>query len=171
MYSILFGMNKVAAECCILVDLNVHEIPRFRDAIVYEKDKKHFVEVLTRTGGVFIAKYDNKILRKNKNFITEYEDEYDPTYLHSIFRVPRYREIWVKWNDLLRDQTRTNLDLRKMFEKEFGDMNIEGTPANDRANNIAKGIELLSTPENEPKFTIITIEDLIRLGGKDGRKE
>lgn len=165
MYNTLFGMNNLVGLCLISIDLHLEDAPRFRDAIFFEKNKQHYVEVLTRTGGDNRKYYDTKAMLKNKNYVKDYDDRYDKTYRHFIYRVPKEVEDCVAWDRIFNDQSRTDLNLKKMFNKESNEMNIEGTPANERATKIAKGLEKLFTEHNnDEKVNIITVEDLIKAG-------
>lgn len=172
MYNTLFGMNNLVGACLTAINLQIEDIPRFRDAIFFERNKHHYVEILTRTGGCNRGCYNTKKMLENENYMKDYDDKYDETYRHFIYRVPKEIEEKVEWNRIFEDQTRPDLNIKKMFKKEIKEMNIEGTPANERATKIVRGIEkLFAEHENDEKVNIITVEDLIKAGGEDGRKE
>ena len=176
MYNTLFGVNYLASVCLSAVDILVLEVERFRDAIFFKKGKKHFVEVLTRTGGKNRENFPNKSLKENKNYVEDYDDEYDNTYAHFIFQVPEKLEQSIYWDRVFKDQSRNSLNLKKMFNREFKEMSIPGTEAFSRAEKVAAGFKKLIESESDEVQTI-SIEDLMHMGekelnkgDKDGRK-
>lgn len=171
MYNTLFGINNLAALCLVSIDLDPEEIPRFRDAIFEERNKHYYVKVLTRTGGLNRGCYDNHALLENKNYMKDYDDKYDDTYRYFVFRVPKQYYDTFKWNKIFKDQTRKELNIKKMFEKEFKEMNTPGTEAHKRAEQMARGLEsIFNKTENDNKVHVITPKEIMKEGEKNGRK-
>lgn len=147
MYNMLFGVNQIAKLAVYMAGFEISEIERFRDAIVTEENGFHYVEILTRTGGANRSYYPNKKLFNSLQFIKCYDDSYDNTYSHFIFRVQNYFELNMDWNKVMKAQTRNNLNLKEMFEKEINEMGIKGSEANKRAQLIAQELESVINKE------------------------
>lgn len=162
MYNTLFGVNEMASVCLSIIDQNIIDIQRFRDAVAIKDDNGYKIEILTRTGGDNRLKYPNKELKKNKNYIKDWDDEYDPTYAHYLFSVSKDVEEIVKWDYILSRQTRNNLDLREMFETEFSDMKKPGTDAYNRATKVAKGLTRLA--ENPDAVKVVSFDEIMKMG-------
>ena len=166
MYNTLFGINNLASLCLLSIGLDPVEIPRFRDAIFEERNKHYYVKVLTRTGGDNRGCYNNKALLENKNYMKDYDDKFDTTYRYFIFRVPKDTYKHFNWENIFRDQSRKEINIKKMFNKEIKEMSIPGTDANKRAEKMAKGIEsiLNKAKDDNNKIHIVTPEDLMKEG-------
>lgn len=167
MYNTLFGINNMAILCLVSVGLNPMEIPRFRDAIFEERNKHYYVKVLTRTGGENRGYYDNRVLLENKNYMKDYDDKFDPTYRYFIFRVPKELYGDFNWKSIFKDQSRKELDIKKMFDEEIKEMEIPGTSSNKRAKQMARGLEsIFNKTENDNNIHVITPEAIMKEGEK-----
>ena len=160
MYNQLFGFNNLAPLCLYILNIKFDEIERFRDAIFVKDDEDEYhIEILTRTGGQNKHTYKNLKLIQNEYFYNDYDDSYDKTYTHFLFKIPEEYKIILDWNKIFEKQSRKNLNLKEMFEKEFAEMNIEGTEANKRAQKAAKNLEKILTNKKD-STNIITTDDL-----------
>lgn len=160
MYDALFKYNSLLPQCLMLANVRVNEVERLRDAVL-KKDKKYgyIVEVLTRTGGSNRSSFPNTNLIINFNYIKSYDDNYDNTYAHFFFKVdPDWLEL-IDLEKIYKNQSRKEINLKKMFETEFKEMNIEGTEAYKRAQNMAKNLE---SAINRNKSTILYMDDIIK---------
>ena len=166
MYNTLFGMNNLVGACLTTIDLQIEDIPRFRDAIFFERNKHHYVEILTRTGGCNRGCYNTKKMLENENYMKDYDDKYDETYRHFIYRVPKETYKDFNWENIFKDQSRKEINIKKMFDKEIKEMSIPGTDANKRAEKMAKGIGsiLNKAKDDNNKIHIVTPEDLMNEG-------
>lgn len=118
-YNMIFGINPVAHIILAMLDLNLEKIGRFRDAFICG-DK---IAIYTRLGAgnaeccceeEDIKKYphplDNKhanccfvpniqYLQKHPLYLSDEEDEFDPTYRTFYFKIPdKYKELAKKLN-------------------------------------------------------------------------
>ena len=164
MYNTLFGVNSMAKLALYMAGFEIKDIERFRDAIIIDEDGTHYVEILTRTGGPNKNAYPNKKLMYSKQLVKCYDDSYDSTYQHYIFRVHDYFELNLDWEKVMTEQNRNSLNLKDMFEKEMQDANVEGTPAYNRAHKIAKGLAAVLENGDTSKATIVTVDELMKLG-------
>lgn len=173
MYNQLFGINNLALTCLAVLGLKLEDIERFRDAIfVKDNEDEYHIEVLTRTGGENRHNYKNLKLINNGCFYNDFDDPYDKTYAHFLFKIPYIYKFFIDWDKVSREQSRNSLNLKEMFEKEFAEMNIEGTEANKRAQRAAKNLEkmLSKGSQNQSKIKIITTDDLFDDGGSNDVK-
>lgn len=162
MYNTLFGHNNMVGNCLFLINQDLSEIERFRDAIVKQnEDGKYVVEILTRTGGANKKSYPNILLHNNPNLYCTYDDEYDSTYEHYLFHVCEEYVDNVNWDKLLADQSRNSLNLKEMFEDTISKMDVPGTKENETAKKMAKGLERLIQGSSGG---IVTVADLLKLG-------
>ena len=69
-----------------VLKLNVNKIPRFR----YVYRQGNTIIVLTRTGGNNRNDYflDNATLQEHPQYIKDYDDTFDVTFAHFVFRIP-----------------------------------------------------------------------------------
>lgn len=166
MYNTLFGINNAAPYCLLFIGvIDVRSIERFRDAIIIKRRNKYYVEILTRTGGDNKKSYPNNCLLLNKLFVNRYDDKYDNTYAHFIFRIPsgiKKKLVEMIYNT----QSRKSLDLRTMFENELKQMEIPGTDAYKRAKQMARGVQRLAE-KSDSNFEIITPDYLMKLGEEE----
>lgn len=173
MYNQLFGINNLASLCLYILNIKLDEIERFRDAIFVKDDENEFhIEILTRTGGENRHNYKNLKLINNEYFYNDFDDPYDKTYAHFLFKIPDLCKFLIDWDLVSKEQSRNSLNLKEMFEKEFAEMNIEGTEANKRAQRVAKNLEkILDRGSFNPnKINIITTDDLFDDGGSNDVK-
>lgn len=107
LYNMMHGYNEHSVLVLSVLGLTCHKVPRFRDAYI----KDNSLVVFTRTGGGNRDYYENEAthrknhsgegryafepfefynddLRKNPNYISDHDDEYDSTFAHFIFKFP-----------------------------------------------------------------------------------
>ena len=171
MYNTLFGRNNLTAVCFEAAQIT-SRIERFRDAI-FKRDDNYgaVVEILTRTGGPNRKDYPNTGLISNPNYLRSYEDEYDNTYAHFIFKIDNKYMGRLDLNRILVSQSRKSLNLKEMFEQHFAEMEVEGTRANALAKQMAEGLsKIINRPEEKTygnNIVFITMDDIIAAGKKD----
>lgn len=165
MYNTLFGVNNLALICLEAIELKPEDIPRFRDAIFFKRNKHYYVKILTRTGGRNRGCYNNSSLLNNKFYIKDYDDSYDNTYRYFIYRIADNLEAIIDWERIFKDQSRNKIDIKEMFEKEIKEMKIPGTDANKRSKAMANGLSKLLSANKE--VIAVSPEDLIKLGTED----
>lgn len=96
LYNMLFGVNNAAPLLLHILDINIEDIPRFRDCFISHGR----IVVHTRTGGGNREYYDekndenidgpwNSHLRENKNYIYDEDDDGDCTYANFYFSYPK----------------------------------------------------------------------------------
>ena len=135
-YNQLFGENKDAGALLAMIRLSREDFQRYRDAWL-NKDG-NIITVFTRLGGDNRKSHQEVIssLRKNEWFKTDFDDEFDNTYAHFQFNVPK------EYKDLCKTMcpTEERPSFRDMFKKELKEMNTPGTKAYETAEKIAKQI-------------------------------
>lgn len=88
LYNSLFGVNANSIEILSLIGLKEEFFARFRDVDLINNGET--VRVFTRTGGGNREDYEDnwQEIRKNSNYITDYDDDFDDTYAYIEFKVP-----------------------------------------------------------------------------------
>lgn len=96
LYNSLFGMNKNTSAILKLIGLNINFFARFRDVDLINNGET--VRVFTRTGGNNREYYQDiwEEIRKDSNYITDYDDDFDCTYAYIEFKVPENKLIEAK---------------------------------------------------------------------------
>ena len=102
LYNIMNGVTPVTFIILPMLGKHPDEYPRFRDCFLGDEDRpdlKGKIHVYTRAGGGNRETYEKEILelRKDKNYITDYDDSFDSTFASFVFNVP---EKWKKDFDL-----------------------------------------------------------------------
>ena len=149
LYNKLFGENKHADELLIACDLNRDMFARFRDVFPTTDGKK--IMVYTRIGGYNRKSYFDTIrnIRGHDLYLTDYDDEFDETYAYFVFAVPKENIDKVRG---LSDNI-TPLTVHEMFKKEMEEMNVPGSPAALRAEEIAR--EIINQADSKPNGGVI----------------
>jgi len=93
----LFGTDSLAPTLLTLLNIQVGQIPRYRDA--YWKDNE--IVILTRTGGGNRDEYDieNHWLTLHPNYIRDQDDDFDCTYAEFFFSLPEKFSHLREWLD------------------------------------------------------------------------
>lgn len=165
MYNTLFGANNMIKVCLELAGIeDLSRVERLRDAIVINEGDEYYIEVLTRTGGANRESYPNTYLKGNKQYIKDFDDDYDNTYAHYVFKSDEDSHDLARY--VFENQSRKSLDLRTMFENELKQMEIPGTDAYKRAKQMARGIQRLAE-KSDSNFEIITPDYLMKLGEEE----
>ena len=88
MYNMLFGVNANAETFLRMLNLKEEDCGRFRDCYLSEDGTK--IIVYTRNGGGNREDYQGVFneLSKHKNYICDYDDDFDCTYASIEFSVP-----------------------------------------------------------------------------------
>lgn len=90
-FNMVAGYNKLAPLVLHALNLEHEQVPRFRDAYleIDERGRPKLV-LLTRTGGGGRLSYveENKTLSGLVGFISDHDDDFDPTFAHWKFEVP-----------------------------------------------------------------------------------
>jgi len=148
-------------------------VPRFRDAVMYREGGEIYVKVLTRSGGGNRETYQAQIDAIKNNhplFVKEYDDEYDSTYAYFIFKIPTsaVTQLGCELDGFIDAQTRKEINIKKMFDKELADMNVKGTEAHARAEQMARGFQKMTAGGVGTKLadnvTVVSPDDVMRAG-------
>lgn len=95
LYNVIFGYNPACIVILPMLGRKEDEYPRFRDCFV--EDGK--IAIYTRVGGNNRnCGYGEEKLYKDPNYVSTYDDEFDPTYATYLFNVP---EKWKSDFDLI----------------------------------------------------------------------
>ena len=88
LYNCLFGVNGNTDAILGLIGLKSDFFARFRDVDLTNNGE--IVRVFTRTGGGNRECYEDnwENIRKNENYIKDYDDDFDCTYAYIEFTVP-----------------------------------------------------------------------------------
>lgn len=98
LYNLINNMNPAPYFILPMLGKHPDEYPRFRDCFIADADHPEYdnhIHLYTRTGGGNRAKYEkeNETIRKIKGFVTDYDDSFDSTFAHWVFKVPeRWQE-------------------------------------------------------------------------------
>lgn len=133
LYNRLFGENKEAHVLLGFIGLNKGIFMRYRD--VYLNKHGTIVTVITRIGGNNRNDYRQSFtdIRKNPNYIRDYDDEFDNTYCYFEFRVPEE----FKYTAMQMVPKEDRISVGDMFKKEVEEAKIPGSPAAKRQEEIA----------------------------------
>lgn len=90
MYNMLFGVNPFSKVYLALVGLDIDRVGRFRDCFIRRSGEELQILVWTRNGGPNRDEYEEvtDALRKNPNYVEDYDDTFDSTYAGYVFKVP-----------------------------------------------------------------------------------
>lgn len=136
LYNTLFGENKDTAIFLGMIEMEKKDFARFRDIWLNTEGDK--ILVLTKLGGENRQNYQKEInqIRKNKYYITDYDDCFDETYAYFEFNIDeKYKETC---KEIAPKEKR--LTLEEMFKQEVEQAQIPGTDAFERMDKIAKKI-------------------------------
>ena len=136
LYNTLFEENKDTPIFLGMIEMEKKDFARFRDIWLNTEGDK--ILVLTRLGGGNRQNYQKEInqIRKNKYYITDYDDCFDETYAYFEFNIP---ENYVETCKRIAPKEK-RLSLKEMFEEEIKQAQIPGTDAFERMNEIGKKI-------------------------------
>lgn len=133
LYNRLFGENEEAHVLLGFVGLNKGIFMRYRDCFLNPEGT--VVTVISRIGGGNRKDYRQTFtdLKKNENYVCDYDDAFDSTYCYFEFKVPdKYLDTAKK---MAPEEVR--LSVGEMFKKEVEDSKIPGSDAEKRMAEIA----------------------------------
>lgn len=133
----LFGTNPFSGVLLKAIDLNLVDIPRFRDCYLNENGSK--IVVYTRTGGGNREDYEreNDFLADHPGFISDCDNDFDCTYASFFYEVP---EEFRPMIDVLKTMGAED-NPQKKFAQLITDLeNKEQNPATERALEVGRGI-------------------------------
>lgn len=168
LYNVIMGENPAAADLLELLGLDKRGIPRYRDCWM-TADWKH-IHLLTRTGGSNRKDYADAIfaLRRLRNFETDYDDEFDPTFMHLVYAVGNSGGT-VAGNDTERGPAYMAKAFRILREHGLGEPHPHPKIEAIRQGSISVSRRLLDAIERSKPGTIVRIgEDGKVSGGNHG---
>lgn len=88
LYNLINGVNQSTFFILPMLGKHPDEYPRFRDCFVDIDDKT--INIYTRVGGGNRESHKDEIeeLRKNQNYIRDYDDNFDNTFATFVFSIP-----------------------------------------------------------------------------------
>ena len=132
LYNMLFGENKIAPILLAILDIEIEEIPRYRD-IFWDGEN---IVIHTRTGGGNREEYfgSNNRLTQIEGYIRDDDDDFDETYANFYYQLPSkfsYLRSWLNnqsspppselWKDLIfKLDSGNDLDPHVQKALEFG---------------------------------------------------
>lgn len=127
LYNALFGYNKFAHILLRILDLDVVDVPRFRDCYLNEAGDE--IIIFTRTGGGNREEYaaQNEALRRRPGFIADADDTLDSTYAKFRYSIP---EQFVHVTTAIAAQDGVN-DPTEKFKTLLDKMQDPSTPKDD----------------------------------------
>lgn len=141
LYNMLHGVNPLSSVFLAMIGLELSDVPRFRDTFIEQTDEgEHRIIVYTRTGGGNREGYadENDFLQSNEHYVTDYDDDYDCTYAHFVYRVP---EKYVEHLNTIKKETAERKQPKQAWEDLFKAMESdEESPAKTKALEIGKQI-------------------------------
>ena len=153
LYNKLFGMNEETPILLGMIGVNKEYFARFRDVFLCNGGRN--IRVYTRSGGQNRETFkDNwKTIIHNPLYAGDYDDGSDETYAYIEFNIPdKYKETAKK---MFKEEPIT---VWEKFHNECEEMKIPGTPAYDRAKEIADIImEKMENNKDDGGITIIKL--------------
>ena len=150
LYNLLFGENKDTNVLLGVIELTKQDFSRFRDIFLNKEGTK--IIVLTRLGGGNRKEYKERIeiLRRNKYYIRDYDDDYDNTYAYFEFKIQD------KYLDMCKNiaPKEDRPSLKEMFEKEIEEMQVDGSDAQKRAEKIMD--KIINSDDTGSRYTFCT---------------
>jgi len=137
LYNQLLGVNPIAPNLLAELELDYHEIERFRDCYI---DDDHNIVVFTRTGGDnrYTHSYSNNRLKDNRYYLKDEDDEFDCTYAHFTFKCPEDLKDKIK-EIKLQFPRNSRKDFKKLLDK-MKDPNQQNHPDVKHAMEVGKNL-------------------------------
>lgn len=151
LYYNLFGVNEDTPILLGMIGVNIKYFARFRDVFLCNGGKN--IRVYTRSGGQNreVFKDNWKTIIHNPLYAGDYDDGFDDTYAYIEFNIPE------KYKDTAKKMFKEEpINVGEKFKNECKEMQKIGTPAYNRANEIAK--KIMDKLENSKDGDILTIE-------------
>ena len=136
LYNRLFGENPDAMALLGMIGTTRNDFQRYRD-VNLNKDG-NIIIVTTRLGGENRDDYKQVFtnMRRNENYIKDFDDDLDCTYCYFYFKVP---EKYLHTTKMMAPEEEP-LSVGKKFEKEIEEAKVPGSPAYKRQEEIGKWI-------------------------------
>lgn len=136
LYNTLFGENEEAIVLLGMIGVTRNEFQRYRD--VWLNKEGTIITVLTRLGGGNRPEYKQVFInmKKNKNFIKEYDDDFDNTYCYFEFKVP---DEYLFTAGKMKPE-KEHPHIHQMFMKEIEEAKDPNSEASKRAEKLASMI-------------------------------
>jgi hypothetical protein len=137
LYNAMCGNNPLFGVFARILETQgrLAQIPRFRDMYSRVKDGKPQIVIYSRTGGGNRGDYlvQNGELTHHALYIEDFDDDFDSTFAHFVFKVPdKFEEPFLKlhniWCQFHKGQTP-----KQKFDRAMRDM--KSPDPNDTANN------------------------------------
>lgn len=146
LYNKLFDENKDAMALLGMIELTRNDFQRYRD--IWLNKEGTIITVFTRLGGNNRKEYKQvfKNIRKNPYYVKDFDDNFDETYAYFQFKVPEKYLYTCK--KIAPKEEMPSFEQR--FEKQLKEMNIPGTDAYKRAEEVANII--INNIENGNSF-------------------
>jgi hypothetical protein len=145
LYNVLFGENEDTPVLLGMLNVNKAYFDRFRDVYLFDNGKR--IRVYTRLGGENRKNYEetwNKI-KNHKNYSKDFDDDFDNTYAYIDFSIPE--EYIITAEKMFKEEP---LTVSEMFHNEVEEMDVPGSKASNKAEEIAKII--MNAIENGDNF-------------------
>lgn len=137
LYNFLMGEDQNARRYLQMLNIDIDDLGRYRDAHLNSDGTK--ILIYTRCGGGnrqdYLWVFDK--MEKHKEYIRNWDDEFDETYCYFEFSVPKK---YLKETKKLATG-KEPLTVHEKFEKEIEGMQKPGSDAEKRAIELAKRIE------------------------------
>jgi hypothetical protein len=91
MYNMLFGRNPLSPLWLTMLGLTTDDVGRFRDCFIQKTDAGDLrIVIYTRNGGGNRDDYAEvtEKLQAHKDYVTDFDDDFDCTYASYVFKVP-----------------------------------------------------------------------------------
>lgn len=87
LYTMVFGVNKLAGPLLDVLEIDYRAVPRFRDCFLH---KDGTIVIYTRTGGGNREEYksQNDAMKFHKHYLRDEDDSFDKTYALFHFAIP-----------------------------------------------------------------------------------
>lgn len=136
LYNVLFQENEDATVLLGMIGCTRNMFQRYRDVNLNKEGT--VITVLTRLGGFNRKDYKQvfKNVKRNPNYIRDYDDVFDNTYCYIDFKVPEKYKKTCKVMVPKEDQP----SIKELFDKEIAESKIPGSDAEKRMMALAEQI-------------------------------
>lgn len=136
LYNVLFQENEDATALLGMIGCTRNMFQRYRDVNLNKEGT--VITVLTRLGGLNRKDYKQvfKNVKRNPNYIRDYDDVFDNTYCYIDFKVPEKYKQTCKVMAPKEDQP----TIKELFDKEIAESKIPGSDAEKRMMALAEQI-------------------------------
>ncbi len=124
LYNMLCGNNPLFGILARILckDEPLPYVPRFRDMYTRMEGEQVQIVIFTRTGGGNRESHEseNDLLARHPLYVCDFDDDYDSTFAHFVFRVPdEFQEALSRWHEAFHEFPKCQAPMEK-FRRAMG---------------------------------------------------